>query len=677
MNKTTIITAILTIVSLSGLAKTIKTIKSPETMASINVSPGNLTVQEVIMTDTATTVRFMMQYPTEQSFLIVKKSYLQDEDGNRYMLHCAEGIALDKWIKSSGVTEFTMHFEPLPQNVQMFDFIEGDERDAFMLLGIHDKKWSQKTPTIEQLHANNPYILPADWLRTDTVTIRGSIEDYDAERMGFSAMESYAYDVTKEKQGTMLMEVNPDGTFEKQILLSYPMKLSFYISENSNVGFLEIPFFARPGETIDITLRPNEHGKYDCFYNSGSSHEVERWLKSNLRLKLLSRSLSAFQGTFSDANNIAEQVWQNMLTRIDIISRRKNFTPMEMHLALGEMQSIYALALLDYARSYEDRLQPWQQHEDGSWTRVVTDSVELRTISDIKNYKALQHVDFDNPLLLVDDSYYFTVNRIKNAMPVRNVEMKPRSLEKTYALLRELMGSQHDNMMAQLCALNEMENSFNDWRLCEEEIPHILADTTLTEEEKDSLVAADSNKINKCYPVFLTSFTHPYIHQKAEQFYQEKMAQSELSSPLPEGPGIEIIRDIIAKYPNRYLIIDFWGMGCGGCIFGIQGSKNLRAELAKRDDVKLIFIAGERTAEGSKAYKDFVAEWLADEETICVTNEDFRRLQELFQFNYIPHNETITPNGRRVREDIQIHGFDHFDIELHNLKEKMRYSNEE
>jgi predicted phosphodiesterase len=122
-------------------------------------------------------------------------------------------------------------------------------------------------------------------------------------------------------------------------------------------------------------------------------------------------------------------------------------------------------------------------------------------------------------------------------------------------------------------------------------------------------------------------------------------------------------------------MIDFWGMGCGPCRAAIQSSKALRAEIAKRDDVKLIFIAGERTTEGSEAYKKYVAEWLADEETVCVTNADFRRLQELLEFSGIPHYETFTPDGRRVREDIQLHGLHNFDFELQSLKEKLQLSN--
>ena len=681
-------TLLLAFVCLTGLAKTVKTIKSPEAMACANVFQGELIAREVTLTDTATSVHFTIQYPKGQYFRFVKESYLKDENGNSYPLHSAEGIALDTWVQSpeNGVTEFTMHFEPMPKHVQIFDFIEGDVRNAFMLLGIHDKGMAIKAPTLQQFYIDNPYTLPADWLKTDSVTIRGRIEGYDAERFGFTAMESYVYDVTKKNNGTLLIEIEPDGTFEKQILLSYPMKLSFYASEESKVGFYEIPFFARPGETIEITVQPNEWGQYECFYNNGSCHDVERWLKSDLRLQELGRALNMFEGNFNEANLLAEQVWQNMLNRIDMISCRDHFTPMEIHLALGEMQSIYALALMDYAMYHEERLSPWKENEDGSWTRLVTDSVELQTVGDVNNYKALQRVDFDNPLLLMSHDFFFTLNRIQFAEPVRKVKQETMegedgtydydfakrklSIERNNAMLGELTGKPN-NLTAQLCMLNDMQNSFDLWRQNEVAIHIIMADTTIVKSQRDS-IAANTESVSNMYPLYLSALTHPYIRQKAEEFYQARMSQTELTSSLPEGPGAEIIRDIIAKYPGRYLMIDFWGMGCGPCRAAIQSSKALRAEIAKRDDVKLIFIAGERTTEGSDAYKKYVAEWLAGEETVCVTNADFRRLQELMEFSGIPHYETFTPDGRRVREDIQLHGLHNFDFELQSLKEKLQ-----
>ena len=88
--------------------------------------------------------------------------------------------------------------------------------------------------------------------------------------------------------------------------------------------------------------------------------------------------------------------------------------------------------------------------------------------------------------------------------------------------------------------------------------------------------------------------------------------------------------------------------------------------------MKLIFIAEERTTEGSEAYHKYVNEWLADEETICITKNDFSRMQELFHFSGIPHYETITPDCRRVCDDLRINGYDNFDEELQRLKEKLK-----
>ena len=654
MNKKTIITILFALATMAGHAKVYKTtvstsrsIKAPEVMVQADVIIGELRIDEVIMTDTATTLCFTMIYPQDETFRFVKNSYLVDEDGHRYPLRSAEGIALDTWIKSPGTTEFKVHFEPMPSHVQLFDFIEDDALWAVPILGIHEKGTAIKAPSLQELYARNPYTLPANWLSTGSVTIRGRFEGYDAERMGFTTMEAYLYDVMIGDHGTQLIEIEPDGSFEKTIQLSYPMKSAFYVkvaNNDSNTDFTKMPFFARPGETIDIVIRPNKDGRWECFYNNGSSHEVERLLKSDLRLTEMTRPLSSFKGKFSEVNPIADQVWQNMLARIDMISRRDHFTPMEVNLALGEMQSAYAMALIDYAMNSEFRLMPFQQLEDGSWTRILIDSVEIKTFADINNYKALDRIDFDNPLLMVSDDYFFTLNRVYKAPPVR--EAKQASLDNGIAMLHKLTGK-HDNLTAQLGILQDILDNFNSWRQNEETLPSIMEE-------------------------YLSKLTHPYVRQKAEEFYQAKMSQKSITSPLPEGPGAEIIRNIMAKYPGRYLVFDFWGMGCGGCRIEIQNSKGMRAEIAKRDDVKIVFIAGERTPGGSDAYKKYVAEWLADEETVCVNLNDFRHLQELLLFSAIPHSETFTPNGLRVREDVKIQSLFNIEMELQALKERQK-----
>ena len=688
MKKSTIITILLALIALTVQAKTYKTIINPEAIACMKVRNGDLKALEVNFRDTATTVHFRMEYPKGQLFRFVKESYLLDEAGNRYPLRSAEGIALDTWVQSpeSGVTDFTMHFEPMPKKVQLFDFIEGDVRDAFMLLGIHDKKAKLKYPTLQELSDANPYTVPADWFTTDTITIRGRIEGYDAEKFGFTSMECLYEDVFEKDATTLVFNIAPDGTFEKKFQASYPIRQMFFARE-SKIGFDNIPFFARPGETIQVTVRPDEQGQYQCIYGNGSSKDVERWLKSDLNMSDLAHPLRTFKGKFSEAGEMAERTWRNMLYCLQKENRRRHFTPQEMQLALADLQLNFANAMMDYAMYHEDDVKKYEQR-DGGYQLVILDSLENKEIGKMENYKALHRVDFDNPLLLTCDNYPITINRIQFARPVRNrqneeildenggyvisFDNSKKMLSTGILALRELMGTDHDTFMAQLCVYKDMQSSFNSWRSIEDALPRILADTTLTAEERKE-AEASLQPVSKMMPLYLDSFTDSFIHQKAEAFYAAKMAQTELSTPLPtDNPAADLIRSLCAKYPGRYLIIDFWGMGCGPCRAAIQNSKAKRAEMAKRDDVKLVFIAGERTAEGSEAYHQYVNEWLADEETISITNTDFSRMQELFRFNGIPHYETITPDCRRVRDDLNINGYYNIDYELQKLIESFK-----
>ena len=689
MKKKAIIAALLALVALTGQAKVFKTFKAPQAVTCVNVSPGELKASEVVMTDTATTVRFTMEYPKGKSFRFAKTCYLADEDGNRYALRSAEGLKLNEWVNSpeSGATDFTMHFEPMPKQVKVFDFIEGDEQGAFMLLGIHDRKTSVEIATTQSLLAANPCTLPADWLATDTIVIRGRIEGYDAGQFGFTAMECYLYDETAKDNGTQMMDISPDGSFEKRILLSYPMRLQFSPSEQPKVAIDDMRIFARPGDTVDISVRKNGQGRYECVYNSGSSKDVERWLKSSLLKQPLTSPLSRFKGTFAEANQIAATAWQTMMYRLQTESRRNHFTPLETRLALAEMQAAFALSYLDYAMYHEDDVVKMGFREgDGFYTEIL-DSAEWKAMLDPKTYAVLHDIDFDNPLLLLNNDAYFLINRIQFSRYVRyykyagvlnkygfyegTMENEKSILANTLAALHGIMGDGRDNLILQLCIYNDIMGNFNNWRNYEEDIPEMLADTTITEEIRQKRYANDPT-LSRMYPLYLAALTHPYVHQKAEQFHADKMAQAELTMPLPDTPEADLIRRLCAKYPGRYLVFDFWGMGCGPCRVAIQQSKDKRAEIAKRDDVKLVFIAAERTAEGSEAYHKYVAEWLAGEETVCLSNADFRRLQELFRFSGIPHHETITPDCRRVRDDLRVSGFYNFDYELENVKEKLK-----
>lgn len=689
--KKTITVALLALLALTGQAKVWKTIKAPTAMACVNVSDGVLSANEVVLTDTATTVRFTLDYPSGRTFRFAGGSYLADESGRKYRLRSVEGIRLDEYIPSpeSRRTDFTMHFEPLPKQTRVFDFVEGDAQRAFMLLGIHDEKQKVRIPTTEELRRTYPCTVPADWLRTDTATIRGRIDDYDARRMGFSSMSGYCYDVFEKENGTMVLDIAEDGSFERRFPLSAPMRI---VMENNSEANIRMPFFVRPGDTVDVTLRRDSDGDYRCLYNSGSSKEVERWLRTEMATAQLCRPLTwNREMKLAEAKPLAERAWQNIRYHIGMVARREGFTPLEVQLAIADAEVEFAMAWMTYLMYSRDERRQRVWKDDYCFFFNVTDSAEWAALTSPDAYGLLRDIDFDNPLHLVTNSYYFLINRIQyDAMAMSRCEewlngtadedmteweTEQNLLRVSDKAWRELLGSGHDNLAAQLCAYRNMLSEFNYWRQNEEDdIPECLADTTMTEAERkafaDSLATTD-----RMFPFYLSTFTHPYIRAKAEQFHAGQMMH-QLTTPLPDGnPCADLIRSLVERYPGRYLILDFWGMGCGPCRAEIQESKDERAEIARRNDVKLIFIADELTPHGSEAYHKYVAEWLSDEETVCLSHSDFLHMQELFSFAGIPHHETITPDGRRVREDYAVRGLSHglptFNFSLQRLQEKI------
>ena len=62
-------------------------------------------------------------------------------------------------------------------------------------------------------------------------------------------------------------------------------------------------------------------------------------------------------------------------------------------------------------------------------------------------------------------------------------------------------------------------------------------DTTITEARKKEFIENWPTR-NKMLLLYLATFTNPYIHQKAEQFYAYKKSQTNLATPLPDAPMV-------------------------------------------------------------------------------------------------------------------------------------------
>ena len=242
--------------------------------------------------------------------------------------------------------------------------------------------------TTQELEAANRYTVPQDWFKTDTITVKGRIEGYTPELFGFNSMECYFEDIFSSDATTLVLDIAPDGTFCKKFQASYPVQQEFF-SRESNNGFKVIPFFARPGETIDITVKRDENGQYQCYYNNGSSRDVQNWLRNTDIFSDLAHQLHMYQGTIAEARKKAKKLWKDMKHRLKSVSRQYHFTPQEKELAMADLQVNFAYAWMDYMMYRQDAVRKFVKMDDGGYRIEIVDSAENDAIFEEKNYAPL------------------------------------------------------------------------------------------------------------------------------------------------------------------------------------------------------------------------------------------------------------------------------------------------
>ena len=290
-------------------------------------------------------------------------------------------------------------------------------------------------------------VVPSDWFKTDTICIKGRIEGYDAEQFGFTSMECYYEDIFESNSTTLVLDIMPDGSFLKKFQASYPVQQSFYTTE-SNIGFDEMPFFARPGETIDITVKMDEQGRWQCFYNSGSSKDVEHWLRSKQAFVGHMRDVIKFDGTFAGANQKAEKVWQQLMDSLQAVSRREGYTPLELQLALADIQVDFAQDFMSFVMRHRYSDITRQEVRDGIYYEVVLDSAEYKALEDKNTYALVSRIDWNNPMLMMSSEFDGALNRLQFG-PI--------------APGKWLSGGEA-NLVSQLCIYKNMLSDFDFWR---------------------------------------------------------------------------------------------------------------------------------------------------------------------------------------------------------------------
>ena len=105
-------------------------------------------VNRVELKKTETTVSVTVSLRSDYDsfkFQFASSTYLL-ADGKRYALVSADGIELDRFVKTNADNkrDIVFHFQPLPLNTKVFDFIEGESDKAYKICGIRSAEERHK-----------------------------------------------------------------------------------------------------------------------------------------------------------------------------------------------------------------------------------------------------------------------------------------------------------------------------------------------------------------------------------------------------------------------------------------------------------------------------------------------------------------------------------------------------
>ena len=146
----------------------------------------------------------------------------------------------------------------------------------------------------------------------------------------------------------------------------------------------------------------------------------------------------------------------------------------------------------------------------------------------------------------------------------------------------------------------------------------------------------------------LSALSSPYLKARYQTTLDKLIAESDNRYGLPAGEATDIFRRMVDPFRGKWVYVDFWDIGCAPCKQGIESSVALRKKIGGMDNLELVFITGDRSTP-PQVYKEYVDKYMAEETSYLIPEAECILLRQLFNFNAIPHNELVDPDGRIVR----------------------------
>ena len=582
---------------------------------------GEFDITKVELKSTETVMHLTAHYPAHNWIRFDKHSFLLTPDGKRYTITSGaktndkeSDLTPDSlfWMPESGMAYLALHFEPVPLDTKVMDFLESYNAQDFKFWNICDNKTKlkQETPADwKNVKYAKDETLPAAKINKGVATIKVKMLGYKKGMNMDFFVGSFVPLGTKERFDKTFRFAD-DGTVKVEV----PLRLTREVT----IGVRGLDFsniVIGPGQETEILMKVCSDNKPFVAFKGYMA-------KTNLDM---TKAADTFKESFSD---------------FSIYSKVKDCTTKEER--LKTLQDIFDHSVTVIRKSKlttaaQDLFCMEAESNFMSWTRQFE-----------WNYSNF-YVDEEGKVIMSQENIFEKMKKNKGLLPLSEEEEAY-----SWKYLNEPTSPCSQEFWNAPLSMYDKEalvkNPYNNELRCIQSV--------MNEQYSGSTDALlETMKFEDCKNVILE-------YQAEQKRIADELASKEsvffqkFDIVAPEY----ILQTILDKYKGKVVLIDIWATWCGPCKAGHKAMAPWKKEL-KGKNIQFVYITSPSSP--LKTWQEMIKD--IDGDHYYLTKEQYQYLLSKYESQGIPTYAIYDTEGNQTFKTIGFSGLDIFKNEVNKV----------